>query len=487
MKIRGNIISEVVSLMRDIIKGSIKGLLKGIWSIKFRVILFLGDIWFIGLGFYCAYWIRFNSGFFSIPFGVPHINNYSKALPILTAIMIFFMNSKRLYSTGARLSIVDEFFTIVKTTTMGILFFMIGTFLYKEYSFSRTMLFVAWFVLILFLIGWRYLVNRIRFSLRKKDRNLLIVGDSKIVGRLVGHIAEDPHWDYNIKGILRIEKMSEEAVEDIPVLGKVDRLCSVIDECDIDEVILTDVEIPRSTVWDVIMGCEKRMVKFRLVADLLGMVTSQVDMRTIDGIPLLGLKESPLAEGYNRLIKRLVDIVLSGFGLLILFPVFLIIGITVKMSSPGAVFYLQKRIGEDGRKFAMLKFRTMIEKAEKGKGPVWTIENDPRRTKIGGFLRKSNLDELPQLINVLKGEMSLVGPRPERPHFVDKFKDDIPRYMARHKIRSGMTGWAQVNGLRGNTSIEERTKYDLHYIENWSLGFDIKILFMSIFALKNAY
>jgi exopolysaccharide biosynthesis polyprenyl glycosylphosphotransferase len=238
---------------------------------------------------------------------------------------------------------------------------------------------------------------------------------------------------------------------------------------------------------NIIFECEKRMVEFRLVADLLGMVTSQVDMRTIDGVPLLGLKETPLAESYNRFIKKVTDVIFSTIGLIIISPLLLIITLLVKLSSPGPVFYLQKRIGEDGRRFAMIKFRTMVENAEKGVGRVWAQKDDPRRTKVGAFLRRYNLDELPQLINVLRGEMSLVGPRPERPHFVGKFKEDIPRYMARHKIKSGMTGWAQVNGLRGNTSIEERTKYDIYYIEKWSLAFDLKILFMSIFAIKNAY
>jgi exopolysaccharide biosynthesis polyprenyl glycosylphosphotransferase len=229
------------------------------------------------------------------------------------------------------------------------------------------------------------------------------------------------------------------------------------------------------------------MVEFRLVADLLGMVTSSVDMRSIDGVPLLGLKESPLNESHSRFLKRLLDIMFSFAGIIALSPFLLLIACAVKLTSPGPVFYLQKRVGEDGRRFAIIKFRTMVDKAEKGVGRVWAKKDDPRRTSVGGFLRKFNLDELPQIFNVLKGEMSLVGPRPERPHFVGKFKEDIPRYMARHKIRSGMTGWAQVNGLRGNTSIEERTKYDLYYVENWSLAFDLKILFMSLFALKNAY
>ncbi len=484
MKIRGNTISAAVSVLRDILKG----ILKDIRSIKwFRVILPLGDIMAINLGFLAAYWLRFNSGLFRTVLGIPHVSNYFRVFPLLTVILIFLMRSDKLYSTRARLSIVDEFFTIIRSTTAGIFLFMAGTFLYREFSFSRGMLLVSWFVLILFISGWRYFVNRIRFAFRKKNRNLLIIGDSDVVGRLVGHIAEDAHWDYNIKGILHISSKDNKSAGSVPVLGNLYSLSSVIEKYNIDEVILTDIEIPRDRVLNIILECEKRMIEFRLIADLLGMVTSQVDMRTIDGVPLLGLKESPLSEGYNRFVKRMMDIVFSAAGLIILSPLFLIIGIMVKMSSPGPIFYLQKRIGEDGNRFAMIKFRTMIENAEKGVGRVWAQKDDPRRTKLGGFLRRTNLDELPQIFNVLKGEMSLVGPRPERPHFVDKFKEDVPRYMTRHRIKSGMTGWAQVNGLRGNTSITERTKYDLYYIENWSLIFDLKILFMSFFALKNAY
>ena len=182
-----------------------------------------------------------------------------------------------------------------------------------------------------------------------------------------------------------------------------------------------------------------------------------------------------------------MDVLLSAGAVIILSPLFLLLSVLVKSDSPGPVFYAQRRIGEDGRRFRLYKFRTMKVNAEKGTGPVWAAKNDDRRTAIGAFLRENNLDELPQLWNVLKGDMSLVGPRPERPYFVNQFKEDIPRYMARHTIRSGITGWAQVNGLRGNTSIEERTKYDLFYIENWSLFFDFKVLLMTLFAKDNAY
>ncbi len=459
-------------------------------DVRIAAVLMAGDILAINLGFLFSYWLRFNSGLFKVFYGVPHVSSYYKVLPILTVIFIFLMRSERLYSVRSRLSIVDEFFTIVKTVTIGILIFMAATFIYREFNFSRGMLLVSWAVLILFLSGWRFLVNRMRFVLRErngKSRNLLIIGDGSMAERLVQHISNDPHWDYNIKGIVRTENSTSGNIASAPILGSLNELSSVIDKNNINEIILTETEMPRSKIMDIIFECEKRMVEFRLVADLLGLVTSQVDMRTIDGVPLLSLKESPLAEGYNVFLKRFMDIIVSASGLIILSPVFLVIAALVKLGSPGPVFYFQKRIGEDGRRFAMIKFRTMIENAEKGVGRVWAQENDPRRTKLGTFLRRCNLDELPQLINVLKGEMSLVGPRPERPHFVGKFKEDIPRYMARHKIKSGMTGWAQVNGLRGNTSIEERTKYDLYYIENWSLAFDLKILLMSVFAMKNAY
>ena len=437
---------------------------------RLSVVLMLGDILAINAALLSSYWLRFNSGLFPLVFGVPHINTYLHVLPILTIIMVFLMRADKLYSVRSRLSIVDEFFTIVRTSTIGILIFMAATFLYREYSYSRAMLLLVWLSLIFFVGGWRFLVNRVRFAARTKKgktRNLLIVGDGPMVNRLIRHIAHDPHWDYNVKGVARVSSMDRGSVEGVPALGGIGDLAAIINDNDIEEAILTEVEIPRAEIMDIILECEKHMVEFRLIADLLGMVTSQVDMRTIDGVPLLGLKESPLSEGYNRLIKRMVDVVLSAIALLLLSPVFLAITALVKISSPGPVFYLQKRIGEDGRRFAMIKFRTMIENAEKGVGRVWARKDDPRRTPVGAFLRRFNLDELPQLVNVLKGEMSLVGPRPERPNFVGKFKEDIPRYMARHKIKSGMTGWAQVNGLRGNTSIEERTKYDLYYVENW--------------------
>lgn len=445
----------------------------------------ISDILMINVAFLFAYWIRFNSGIIPVIYGVPSIGQYTRPLPVISVLLLFIMRSFDLYAPKRRLSILDEFFAVVKSMTVGLVALMAATFVYRDFTYSRLVLFICWIALMLFISCARFLINRVRFALRAANRdfsNLLLIGTGSTALRLIRHIRGNPHWNYKIIGAVSAsEEPGKESLEDIPVIGELDTLPEILSRRDIEEVILTVPSLSRDKIISIILECEKRMIGFRLIADLLGMITSQVDMENIDGIPLLGLKESPLAIGYNRFIKRAMDIAGSAIGLLILSPLFLIISIAVKLSSPGPVFYLQKRIGEDGSRFAIIKFRTMEDKAEKGIGAVWAKEDDPRRTKFGAFLRRHNLDELPQLINVLRGQMSLVGPRPERPKFVGRFKENVPRYMSRHKIRSGMTGWAQVNGLRGDTSIEERTKYDIYYVENWSLMFDIKIMMMSLF------
>jgi exopolysaccharide biosynthesis polyprenyl glycosylphosphotransferase len=242
-------------------------------------------------------------------------------------------------------------------------------------------------------------------------------------------------------------------------------------------------------IMEIVLNCQDLNVEFQIVPDMLEMMAARAKVMVSDGVPLISLGRTPL-EGWNRILKRSLDIGLSGIGLVMLSPVFAFLAILIKADSRGRVFFKQERLGRDGKKFVQYKFRSMMDNAEQETGPVFAAEDDPRRTKMGTILRKYNLDELPQLFNVLRGDMSLVGPRPERQFFVDKFKEGIPRYFLRHKVKSGITGWAQVNGLRGNTSIEERTKYDLFYMENWSLSFDIKILLLTLkdwLRSKNAY
>jgi len=256
----------------------------------------------------------------------------------------------------------------------------------------------------------------------------------------------------------------------------------------VDEVVLTSAEtLPHSEMVKIMVLCEHHYATFRMVPDLFRTLTSKVDLQSVDGIPMLGMDRWPLESFRNRAIKRLEDLVGALVGLTLSAPILLVAAILIKRSSHGPVLYRQERCGEKGSLFTLYKLRTMRTGAEEESGPVWTVENDPRRTRIGEFLRTWNLDELPQFWNVLTGAMSLVGPRPERPHFVEQFKEEINQYMYRHTGKPGMSGWAQVNGLRGNTSIQDRIQYDLFYLENWSLALDFKILLMTFYRTENAY
>jgi exopolysaccharide biosynthesis polyprenyl glycosylphosphotransferase len=271
------------------------------------------------------------------------------------------------------------------------------------------------------------------------------------------------------------------------ILGSVDELATLIGAKEIDEIVLTDSRLDHDRIVQILLLCEHNLITFKMVPDLFRIMTTSMDVQSLNDIPLLGISTWPLDKFWNCLTKRIEDIVGALVGLFVSAPIIAVAAILVKRSSPGPIFYRQERCGEEGRSFTLYKLRTMPVDAEAESGPVWTVENDARRTAIGGVLRRYNLDELPQFWNVLRGDMSLVGPRPERPHFVEKFKEDIGRYMWRHVSKPGLTGWAQVNGLRGNTDLGERIKYDLFYLENWSLVFDFKILVKTFSAKKNAY
>jgi Undecaprenyl-phosphate glucose phosphotransferase len=233
----------------------------------------------------------------------------------------------------------------------------------------------------------------------------------------------------------------------------------------------------------------REMIDVKVVPDLLQVIALRARLEDLDGIPIVNINDVPL-QGFNAFVKRALDVVLSATALLVLAIPFGLVALLIRRTSPGAIFYRQERMGLDGKPFTIYKFRSMYQDAENETGPIWARDNDPRCTPVGRLLRRTNVDELPQLWNVLRGDMSLVGPRPERPYFVDQFKQRIPQYMLRHKVRAGLTGWAQVNGWRGNTSIEKRIEYDLYYIENWSVALDIKIMWLTVlkgFFHKHAY
>jgi Undecaprenyl-phosphate glucose phosphotransferase len=276
----------------------------------------------------------------------------------------------------------------------------------------------------------------------------------------------------------------------VPVLGRADDLGRLIDEHAINEVIIALPEASHQEILSVIARCDRSSISIKVFPDVFQFIAGQVGIDDLGGLPLLSVRDVAM-RGWKLTLKRAMDVVGSVVGLIFLSPFLLLTALLIKLESPGPVFYAQERMGLDAKPFMMVKFRSMRQDAERD-GPGWTTANDPRRTRLGALMRKLNIDELPQLINVLVGEMSLVGPRPERPVYVEQFKKSIPRYMARHREKAGMTGWAQVNGLRGDTSVTERTKYDLWYIENWSLLLDIKILIRTVVQVligsgQNAY
>jgi Undecaprenyl-phosphate glucose phosphotransferase len=287
-------------------------------------------------------------------------------------------------------------------------------------------------------------------------------------------VRQMPRLGYKVVGFVDGRDGAGEQILGVPVLGGVDDIPGLIRDYQIQEVIIGRPELSHQELLSIIARCERGQVGIKIFPDLFQIIATELSIGDLGGLPLLSVRDVAL-RGWKLTLKRVVDLVGSGIGLVALSPFLMMMAIAIKLDSPGPVFYAQERMGLDANPFWCLKFRSMRTDAEKN-GPGWTTEDDPRVTRLGRFIRRFSIDELPQLINVFLGDMSLVGPRPERPIYVQKFRQSIPRYMDRHREKAGLTGWAQVNGLRGNTSIAERTKYDLWYVENWSLWLDIKII-----------
>jgi exopolysaccharide biosynthesis polyprenyl glycosylphosphotransferase len=317
---------------------------------------------------------------------------------------------------------------------------------------------------------------------------VIIVGSGEAAQIISNKIQHAPELGYRVVGFLAAPGVP--IAEGLSILGSIDDLIRVIREQRASELIVAEASLTHQQVLEIVTGCARERINIKVFPDILQIMSTEVTTSDLSGLPMLQVRDIGL-RGWNLALKRAMDIIVSATVLIVLSPAMLLIALLVKLTSgPGPVFYAQERVGLDGKPFQLVKFRSMREDAETGTGPVMTTPDDARRTPVGTFIRRLSLDELPQLINVLVGEMSLVGPRPERPIFVEQFSRIIPRYAERHNEKAGMTGWAQVNGLRGQTSIEERTKYDVFYVENWSLAFDIKILLKTIRAVvtdRNAY
>jgi Undecaprenyl-phosphate glucose phosphotransferase len=464
-------------------------------QVLFVVTLVITDVVMAGQAFALAYWLRRlipwpdaaqNMGSFRDYFSIV-------VMHVLSVFVVFVFS--RLYRLTRGPSRVDEFYAIFAATTVATLMGLaLASLLLKnsplELDYSRGMILYGWAVTIVLVNVGRLVHAQVRTELRRhgwgRDR-VLIVGTGDVGRMIFQKIQSNPGLGYEAVGFVAADGQ-DGAPAGAPVLGHGGDLSVLIDEHQINEVIIALPEATHQEILLLISECERGKVVIRVFPDVFQIMASEVSIGDLGGLPLLTVRNIAL-RGWKRVVKRLVDVVGAAIGLVIISPLMMFMAMLIKLDSRGPVFYAQKRMGLDARPFRMIKFRSMRQDAE-SRGPGWTVEDDPRVTRLGRLIRRLNVDEFPQLINVLWGEMSLVGPRPERPVYVSQFRRSIPRYMDRHREKAGMTGWAQVNGLRGDTSIVERTKYDLWYIENWSLLLDIKILirtFFNFFRSPNAY
>lgn len=446
----------------------------------------------IAASYWFAWFLKFETGIFESVRSLS-FQYYMTALLLIVPMYLILYSAFNLYTPkrvqGRRLELAN----IVKANTLG-LFILIGIlYLLKIIDFSRSMLVIFFFVNIAAEETVRMMIRIVLRDMRRKGLNqkhIVLVGYSRAAEEYIDRILANPQWGYTVRGILDDSVEAGTDYRGIKVLGRIDNLMIILPQNRLDEIAITLGLNDYSRLEEIVALCEKSGVHTKFIPDYNNIIPTKPYTEDLLGLPVINIRYVPLSNTFPSLVKRTMDIFGSVAAIVLFSPVMLLCAALVKLTSPGPVLYKQVRVGLHNRNFEMFKFRSMEVQPEAEEKKAWTVKNDPRVTGIGKFMRRTSLDELPQLFNILKGDMSLVGPRPERPFFVEKFREEIPRYMVKHQVRPGLTGWAQVNGYRGDTSIRKRIEYDLYYIENWTLGLDIKILFLTIFKgfiNKNAY
>jgi len=458
--------------------------------------------------FIAAYVLRFHTfvaDLIPITKGTPPLRQYVYVMPFIAVLVPLAYNLQGLYRLRRGRSRVDDFFAVFVGTILAVVFGIVATLYVQTYFTSgeakQQGVFevsqVVWGLFLVLNVTLTYASRElVREAFERRWRagiglkRILIAGSGEL-GRLVADkILEHRELGYQIIGFVDDRAGGDHlGYRGLPLLGTLSEASEISSREGIDHLYVALPPEQHVKMLELIDSTSREMLDVKVVPDLLQVIALRARLEDLDGVPVININDVPL-QGFNSALKRLTDIGISLVALLILALPFALIALLVKLTSRGPVFYRQERMGLDGQPFMIHKFRSMFINAEAESGPVFACEDDPRRTTLGKVLRRTNIDELPQFWNVLKGEMSIVGPRPERPLFVAQFKDRIPQYMLRHKVKAGITGWAQVNGWRGNTSIEKRIEYDLYYIENWSVRLDIKIMWLTVlkgFFQKHAY
>jgi Undecaprenyl-phosphate glucose phosphotransferase len=430
-----------------------------------------------------AYVLRFWSELIPAPLGVPPVEPYLLLLAPLVPLHALSLRVAGLYAYRHERTKADEAFLVVQGVTLATLLLVASTFFIRQYSYSRLLILIFWGLDVVCVYTVRLAIRDVVRGLRRHGRfvrRALVVGAGPLGREVVRRLRSHPEFGVRVVGFLDDRCPAGERIAGKEVLGTCDAVTRVLSDYRVDQLFVALPMDAHAEVLKILNAIEGELVDVKMVPDVLQFVTLRAAVEELEGLPIISLGQSPIM-GWPRVAKRVVDLALGLTGLVVLSPLLGLVALSIRLSSPGPILYRQERMGLDGRSFAMYKFRSMRADAEVETGPVWATDGDERRTRLGRLLRRFSLDELPQLWNVVVGDMSLVGPRPERPFFVHQFKTLIPQYMLRHKVKSGMTGWAQVNGLRGNTSLERRIEYDLYYIQNWSLALDVKILLLTLY------
>lgn len=455
----------------------------------------LVDFLVIQVAFFFAWFIRFKAISDINPGAVLPIYDYFVWNVVYSITYLFIAFVIKVYVPKRKSKFATEVFKLGQAHTISVFVLLSMLFVLKVIDISRVFLLIYVITAITFSLLYRFIVKQLLRNLRRKGFNsqfVLVLGAGSVGQKYVENLLDHPDYGMQVLGFLDDYRNDATVIygKQFNVLGKMESLNKILEEKIIDEVIIALPLTAFSKYQNIISTCEKAGVRVSIVPDFFDILPANPNFEKFGNLPIINIRDIPLDEVVNRVLKRAFDIAFSLGVLIVISPLLLIIAIGVKVTSPGPIFFKQERVGLNRRPFMMYKFRSMKVMDDSASDTQWTVENDPRRTKFGTFLRKTSLDEFPQFFNVLIGDMSVVGPRPERPYFVDQFKEEVPKYMIKHQVRPGITGWAQVCGLRGDTSIEDRINHDIYYIENWTQLFDIKIIIKTVingFINKNAY
>lgn len=448
------------------------------------------DLSLVAVSMGVSYWGRFE-----LLDGIKILNQIQMLQITGGAMMLYsFIYSRMgLYQPKRKETLFKEVMEIFQSNGIAIVFLMVALFFFKIVDFSRGQLVIFFVTNITLMILERLAIRLILRHFRSQGFNLrhcLIIGANEIGDDFINRVEKNKHWGYQIDGILDNWIVPAKQYRGYPVLGGIDKLVAVLLNQYFDLVIIALTSEDAEDLGYILAQCEKAGVKSSIIPYYYKYVPTQPYMDDLDGLSVIDTRRVPLDNWFKSGLKRTFDIAFASVAILITSPLMLLSVIMIKLTSPGPVMFHQERVGLNRKHFMMYKFRSMHVQTDEEEREQWTTKDDPRKTKWGAFMRKTSIDELPQFFNVLKGDMSVVGPRPERPFFVEKFREEVPRYMIKHQVRPGITGWAQVNGLRGDTSIEDRIAHDLYYIENWTFAFDLRIIFLTVFkgfVNKNAY